>query len=139
MTPLTHSLEDYIEVIYRLSKEGKKARVSEIARILVVKMPSVNSAIALLKEQGLVTQEPYGAAELTVRGALIARKILSKHVLLTRFLTLIGVKEDIAEKDACEMEHIISAETLVAITDYVDLHAPFASSKERLKSTPLSK
>ena len=66
---MTKSLEDYIEVVYVLIHERKRARVRDIATTLKVKMPSVVKGISELKKLGLVTQEPYGDVELTAKGS----------------------------------------------------------------------
>lgn len=116
---MTKSLEDYIEVVYVLIHEKNRARVRDIATTLKVKMPSVVKGISELKKLGLVSQEPYGDVELTAKGRRIATMILNRHNKIREFLILIGVSERIADKDACQMEHIISAETLDRIRDFL--------------------
>ena len=116
---MTKSLEDYIEVVYVLIHEKNRARVRDIATSLKVKMPSVVKGISELKKLGLVTQEPYGDVELTAKGRRIATMILNRHNKIREFLILIGVSEKIADKDACQMEHIISAETFDCIRSYL--------------------
>ena len=69
---MTKSLEDYIEVVYVLIQEKRRARVRDIATTLKVKMPSVVKGISELKKLGLVAQEPYGDVELTAKGRRIA-------------------------------------------------------------------
>ena len=116
---MTKSLEDYIEVVYVLIHGKGRARVRDIATTLKVKMPSVVKGISELKKLDLVTQEPYGDVELTAKGRRIATMILNRHNKIREFLILIGVSERIADKDACQMEHIISAETLDRIRDFL--------------------
>ena len=116
---MTKSLEDYIEVVYVLIHEKNRARVRDIASALKVKMPSVVKGISELKKLGMVTQEPYGDVELTAKGRRIATIILNRHNKIRDFLMLIGVSRRIADKDACQMEHIISAETLDRIRDFL--------------------
>jgi len=116
---VTNSLEDYLETIYLLSQTKGRTRVRDVAAALQVKMPSVIKAILELKRLGLVVQEPYGAVELTEAGTAEASLILGRHTLLKEFLGLLKVGEETAEKDACTMEHILSAETLSCITDFV--------------------
>jgi len=116
---MTNSLEDYLETIYLLVQTNGHARVRDVATSLHVKMPSVIKAVFELKKQGFVVQEPYGAVELTPPGEEAARLILGRHTLLKRFLMLLDVGEEVAEKDACSMEHFLSAETLARITDFV--------------------
>lgn len=121
---MTKSLEDYIEVIYVLIHEKRRARVRDIATALKVKMPSVVKALTELKKLALVTQEPYGDVELTAKGRRIATIILNRHRKIRDFLMKIGVSRRIADKDACLMEHILSAETMDKISDYLKKGPP---------------
>ncbi len=118
---MTQSLEDYLEAIYVLIKtEGKTACVRDVAKLLDVKMPSVVKAIHELKKLELVNQEPYGEIELTAKGRRVAKLVLNRHTLLRNFLMKLGVSRKIADKDACLMEHILSAETLDKIRTYTE-------------------
>ena len=119
---MTNSLEDYLETIYLLVQVNGHARVRDVAQALHVKMPSVIKAVLELKKQGIVTQEPYGAVELTKAGIVAASQILGRHTLLKEFLLLLKVDDETDEKDACTMEHFLSAETLARITDFVKTH-----------------
>ena len=116
---LTQSLEDYLEVIHVLLQTNKIARIRDIAAALTVKMPSVARAVAELKKQGLVSQEPYSGVELTEEGKRVAVVIPNRHLLLRQFLIHLGVSEEAANEDACNMEHILSAETLAKIEEYM--------------------
>jgi len=118
-TKLTQSLEDYLEMVHMLKMAHGIARVKDIAAALSVKMPSVAKAILELKKLGLVTQEPYSGVELTEAGQKAAADVLNRHILLKGFLIRLGVSEAIADKDACCMEHILSAETLSKIEDFM--------------------
>ena len=116
---LSQSLEDYLEMVHMLRLANGIARVKDIAAALSVKMPSVAKAILELKKLGLVTQEPYSGVELTEEGRKAAADVLNHHILLKGFLIRLGVSEAIADKDACSMEHILSAETLSTIEDFM--------------------
>ena len=117
---MTQSLEDYLEAIYVLVEENGSAQVRDVARLLSVKMPSVVKAIHELKKLELALQNPYGPIELTTKGTLVARRVLNRHELLRRFLLKLGVSRRTADKDACLMEHILSAETLDKIRIYTE-------------------
>jgi DtxR family transcriptional regulator, Mn-dependent transcriptional regulator len=117
---MTQSLEDYLEGVYMLAEENGTAQVRDVAKLLSVKMPSVVKAIHELKDLELVTQEPYGPIVLTTKGAAVARRVLNRHELLRSFLMKLGVSRRIADKDACLMEHILSAETLDKIRDFTE-------------------
>lgn len=120
MATMTQSLEDYLEAVYILISEDRPAQVRDVAKMLAVKMPSVVKAIHELKRLGLVTQKPYAAIELTVKGARVAKHVLNRHTLLRSFLMKLGVSRKNADKDACLMEHILSAETIDRIRSYTE-------------------
>lgn len=120
MVEMTQSLEDYLEAIYMLIAEGKPAQVRDVAKLVSVKMPSVVKAIHELKKLNLVVQEPYAAIELTATGKQMAKRVLNRHTLLRSFLMKLGVKRRNADRDACLMEHILSAETLDKIRIYTE-------------------
>ena len=119
MPTMTKSLEDYIETIYVLIKEKGAARVRDVAADLHVKMPSVVKAMAELKKLELVIQEPYGDIELTAKGRKVATGVLTRHTILKAFLLKLGVTEKVADNDACLMEHILSAQTMDRIRDFL--------------------
>ena len=113
---ITSSLQDYLETITELGKYG--VRVTDMADHLQVSKASVNRAVNRLKLLGLVEQEPYGLLSLTVEGLEQADKVLQRHLLIRSFLiTVLGVDADVAETDACRIEHHISAETLQGMTN----------------------
>ena len=119
MPTMTKSLEDYIETIYVLIKDKGAARVRDVAADLHVKMPSVVKAMAELKKLELVVQEPYGDIELTAKGRKVATGVLTRHTILKAFLLKLGVTEKVADNDACLMEHILSAQTMDRIRDFL--------------------
>jgi DtxR family Mn-dependent transcriptional regulator len=133
---MTKSLEDYIEVVYVLIHEKNRARVRDIATTLKVKMPSVVKGISELKKLKLVTQEPYGDVELTAKGRRIATVILNRHNKIREFLMLLGVSKRIADKDACQMEHIISAETFDCIREFLRKAKSDKEEKEAEQPNP---
>ena len=119
---MTQSLEDYLEAIFVLIDEGRPAQVRDVARLLSVKMPSVVKALHELKNLELVTQKPYAPIELTTKGRRLAAMVRSRHNLLRAFLMKLGVSRRTADRDACLMEHILSAETLDKIRTYTERH-----------------
>ena len=135
MPTMTKSLEDYIEAIYVLIKSKGAARVRDVAGDLHVKMPSVVKAIAELKKLELVAQEPYGDIELTVKGRRVANSILTRHTTLKAFLVKLGVSEKVADNDACLMEHILSAQTMDRIRDFLGKAPVSLDASTRSKKT----
>ena len=117
---LTESLENYLETIAMLKRENKIARVKDISKELDVKNSSVNIALNVLADKGLVVHEKYGYVDLTAEGQKIADDIQHKEDVLVRFFTeILGVDHEIALKDACRMEHTISDETLAKLIFYI--------------------
>lgn len=123
---LSANMEDYLEAIYRLSDKNGFSRVSTIADAVGVKRPSVSKALKRLHKEGLVVHTPYGGATVTARGKQVAEAQVRSHRALTRFLEqVLLLSGELAEHDACLMEHAISQETverLVTFIDYLDHH-----------------
>lgn len=111
---MTKSLEDYLEAIYRLIHETGDAHVVDVAKLMNVKMPSVNNAVKELAGLGLVNYEKYHELKLTPAGEAAAKNVYTCHLTLKNFLLSLGISEENAEADACAMEHILSAETITA-------------------------
>ena len=128
---MTKSLEDYLEEIHVLILQKGRARVRDVALDLHVKMPSVVKAITELKKLELVNQEPYGDIELTVKGRRLAANVLGRHNLLKAFLVKLDVPDEIADNDACLMEHILSATTLDRIREFVEGAPNKVSAKKK--------
>ena len=115
--------EDYIETIYLLKKKKGMVRSIDVANELNFSRPSVSRAVGLLKEDGLITVEDDGELVLTELGLKKAKSVYEKHTNLTKFLMLTaGVNEEIAETDACRIEHIISPETFRGIKRFLKEH-----------------
>ena len=118
--PLSQSLEDYLESIYMISQAQDTVRVKDLVKRLQVRSASVIGALRKLEDKGFVEHEHYGHIELTEMGKTEALKIYEKHRTLTRFLReILGVDEDVSEKDACMIEHYISDITYEKIIDFI--------------------
>lgn len=115
---LGESLEDYLETIVILSEKGK-VRSIDVAKLMNVSKPSVNKAMNVLKEKGLIEQEAYGDIRLTPSGKEMADMIFNRHKTIRTFLSeILEVSSENAEKDACKIEHIISEETFNKIANF---------------------
>ena len=118
---LQESGENYLETILILERRNGIARSIDVANELGFSKPSVSRAVSVLKEAGYVKVGPINQLLLTESGRNIAEKIYHRHCVLKEFLMQIGVKEDIAAKDACRMEHVISEETLQCILNHMEM------------------
>jgi len=109
------SAEDYLEqILMQLEKKGH-ARSIDIAAALNVSKPSVSVAMKKLRENGYINMSSDYMISLTDKGYAIARKIYDRHLALTKYLTQIGVPEELAREDACKIEHDLSEESFDAI------------------------
>ena len=112
---LLESGQMYLETILVLSENNPNVRAIDICEYMGFSKPSVSRAIGLLKSGGYVTADKDGYLTLTDLGAEVAHKMYDRHRLLTRFLTSLGVSEEVASSDACKIEHHISDESFEAI------------------------
>lgn len=121
---LTRASEDYLEAIFRLSQAEAGAEGSvrsvDVAEHLGVSKASVNKALSTLKETGMVTQSRYGRVTLTQEGAEYAALVWRAHRALRSFLECdLGVDPEVADREACLMEHVLSADTMGRLIDYL--------------------
>lgn len=117
---LTTSVEDYMEVIYELIREKGYARSVDISKYLGVKSPSVTSMLHRLHRKGLVLYERYRGITLTSKGGRLAKSVKERHLVIAKFLQILGVAEDIANSDAEGIEHHVHKTTIDRITRFVD-------------------
>lgn len=106
--------EMYLETIYVLGQKQQNVRSIDVAEEMGFSKPSVSRGVSILKQQGYLTVDGNGFLELTDSGMDLAKKIYERHTVLTEALVKLGVNPEIAQQDACKMEHIISDETLNA-------------------------
>jgi DtxR family Mn-dependent transcriptional regulator len=107
---LTPSMEDYLEMSYRLSAEKGYARIGDLAEALHVQPPSASKMVQKLTELGYVHYEKYGLIELTAEGQDLGAYLLQRHEVIEKLLTQIGVTANILEQTE-KIEHNISEET----------------------------
>lgn len=120
MEKLTFTMENYLEAIFELSFDGKGVRVSDIAKRLGVTKASTNSAMSTLAEKGLVINEPYKEFYLTAQGRTVAEATSKKHqTLLSFFTNVLQIDPVTADLDACAIEHVISADSVHAMREFM--------------------
>ena len=132
---LTARTVDYLETIYLLSLKQDTVGVSQVAAEREVTTPTARSAIGRLKKAGYVRQERYGKIVLTKKGTIRAAAVYRTHRVLYRFLhDILGVNRKTADKEACKLEHILSADTFSRLIDFLDRHPELAESVENPES-----
>lgn len=118
-SPLTACMEDYLEMIYRLSLERGFTRIHDLARALNVQPPSATKMVQKLSECQLVIYEKYGIITLSPVGKVKGAKLLERHQLVETFLKLLGVNEELLEETE-KIEHTVSENTLSCLCDLVN-------------------
>jgi DtxR family Mn-dependent transcriptional regulator len=76
--------------------------------------------IQKLSDMDFVKYEPYHGVSLTTKGRKIAKDLFETHKTLASFLMIIGVDEETAESDACQIEHNVTPRTMKQLTKFVD-------------------
>ena len=129
---LSASLEDYLEMIFFLSREGPKVRPKAIAERMNVRAASVTGALKALAEKELINYAPYASVTLTPEGREVAGRIAVKHEALLHFFTqVLGLEASEAEEFACSMEHTIPdhiLQRLVRFAEYTEKCPNFNAS-----------
>ncbi len=115
---LTASMEDYLEMAYRLGKDKGYARISDLAEALNVQPPSASKMVQKLTEMGYFNYERYGIIEFTAQGRDTGRFLLKRHEIIEKFLTILGVVHNTLE-DTEKIEHNISEETYKHVTHFI--------------------
>lgn len=116
MEKLSASLEDYLEIIYNGIKSNNAVRAVDIAKELNVSRASVSEALNKLSAKGLINYGRYQTITITDMGSKVAQEVANRHSSLSSFFSdVLGASQDIAEENACRIEHIISSDLLQRI------------------------
>lgn len=112
---IKESGEDYLEAILILSKKQESVRATDICNYFGYARASVSVVLKHFREEGYVSVDGNNRITLTDKGLEIAQNMYNRHQIITEIFRSLGVPEDIAEKDACRVEHYISTETFNAL------------------------
>lgn len=106
---LSENIEEYLEILYKLSKGGQMVNTSKISENLKIAPGSVTQMLKKLDKMGYVKYSPYKGAILTENGLTKAKSVTRKHRLLEKFLhDILQIKKEKVHDQACEMEHTLS-------------------------------
>ena len=119
--PITASLEDYLEAIYKIREVQNSVRPIEISRRLGVGRASVSEALRSLSNRGLVNYENYGTLTLTSKGEKVAEAVIFKHNMLYDFFAhVLELDELEADHNSCKVEHSISMKALERLQKFME-------------------
>ena len=108
---LTSAMEDYLEAVLMMQKRHGYVRCVDVAEHLGVKKPSVSRAVKELSKSGHLVKNADGTLSLTELGLQFAEQICEKHQFFTQQLLEVGISPELAELDACGIEHAVSSES----------------------------
>ncbi|MBR6071824.1 MAG: metal-dependent transcriptional regulator [Acholeplasmatales bacterium] len=120
MMSIFESGENYLEAILMLKESQDSVHAIDIVSKLGLSKPSVSIALKKLKDDGYITIDHNNHIHLTDLGLEIANKIYERHKILTNILIKLGVNKDLAEDDACKLEHDLSDESWEKIKAYYE-------------------
>ncbi|MFO7792086.1 MAG: metal-dependent transcriptional regulator [Candidatus Saliniplasma sp.] len=112
--------EEYIEAIYDVVKDKGYAKVKDIAESLEVGLSSVTEMFQKLDKKGYIDYKKYSGVTLTDKGEEKSIELSEKHKVLKDFFIILGLDEEIADDDACKIEHVARRETIERLTKFVD-------------------
>ena len=104
------SEEMYLETILVLKGERPAVRSIDIADRLGYAKSSVSRGISLLQDRGYIKVGDDGFIDFTEAGAAKAAGIYDRHNTLTELFVGLGADKDLAESNACRIEHVIDDE-----------------------------
>jgi Mn-dependent DtxR family transcriptional regulator len=106
---MTPALEDYLEMIFRLSLECGYARVGRLSEMLHVKPSSASKMIFRLVDLGFLEYDRYDSILLTEKGREKGAYLLKRHDIVEQFLKFIGNPNPLEEAEL--VEHSLESDT----------------------------
>ena len=115
------SEEMYLETIFLLKSKKANVRSVDVVEELNYAKSSVSRGMNLLVKNGYITMDHVtGDIEFTETGRQKAQNIYERHRVLTKALEKIGADTDMAEENACRIEHGVSEEMFEIIKKFVN-------------------
>lgn len=108
---LTRSMEDYLEMICRLSREEGFARVAQLSARLNVRASSASKMAEQLRDAGYLEYEKYGYLRPTEMGWKEGEYLLHRHEVLHDFLCMVNGSTDELEQVE-QIEHFFNRKTI---------------------------
>ena len=116
---MTAAMEDYLEMISRLSKKNGFTRVYELASALNVQPPSATMMVQKLAKLSLLKYEKYGIIILEKKGAKLGESLLKRHQTIENLLMILGVDSSVVLEETEKIEHTISKDTLHCFNKFI--------------------
>ena len=109
---LTHSSMHHLMAIYELLKSKGYARGIDVANYLDISRSSVSVTLHKLLAKGFIIEDDNKFFLLTEEGKELTNSVLSiRKIVKMFFKDVLDLPEQIAEEDACKVEHLLNHKT----------------------------
>ena len=119
MIKYQESEEMYLETILLLKQKSTNVHAVNIAEELGYSKPSVSRGMSLLIQKGYITIGSGGEINFTAEGKAKAENIYERHTVITKLLEKAGASREIAEENACRIEHVITPELFKILKEFI--------------------
>lgn len=122
-----------------MCEEGKRSRLIDVASSMNLARSSVTIAIRKLKEKGLVAEDEHLNLLLTKKAHAEVHEILSNRTLVYYFFKdFLGASEKNADKDSCQIEHLLSQEIQEKLFDFMKDYVQTKGCATKVKKSETS-
>ena len=128
MDELTDREEDYLRAILEVTITKGYAKIKDISMKVNVTPASTVGMMKKLSKKKYVNYQKYDGITLTKSGMMHAEAITKRHETFNKFLRIICVPDQVAEKDAHILEHQLDPKTIIQFNKFVEF---ITRSKER--------
>ncbi|MBQ8419536.1 MAG: metal-dependent transcriptional regulator [Clostridia bacterium] len=112
------SVEMYLETILLLKNKNSEVHAVDVAAELDYSRASVSRAMKRLEDKGYI-EVVRNVIKFTPDGELLAKNVYERHYTIKKILLLLGADEELAERDACRIEHAVSPELMELIKKHI--------------------
>lgn len=116
---LTTAMEDYLEMIYRITLANNRIKVSDLSKRLHVKPSSVTKMLQQLNHAEYIKTEKYGDITITEKGRRMGEYLLYRHDVIHRFLCVLNHSENELEQVE-KIEHFLDEKTVKNIDSLIE-------------------
>jgi len=122
-TELHHSSVHHLLAVRTLTEDQGYARATDVSAYLQVSRASVSVTLKKLRNKGYIIEDQNKFLKLSDKGRELTTAVLSKRRLVeTFFAQVLGVSPDIAEEEACKVEHLLTDATSSSLLTFIGLY-----------------
>ena len=105
----SRSVDDFLKKVYSLQQVSERVSTNDLAEALSISAASVTDMAQRLQEASLIDYRKYYGVRLTLRGEIIALRVLRRHRLIELFLVQhLGYAMHEIHDEAERLEHAVS-------------------------------